>query len=83
MPKSFLHPRWFLFRVYKAERALKWRPSWEVRHLEAMNSIPPRNVGLVYFFHELQALTKRVESLSQPDQERVAEIFAYKCDEII
>lgn len=27
MPKTFLHIRWFLFSIYKAERALNWKPS--------------------------------------------------------
>lgn len=48
-----------------------------------MPATPPRNVGAAYFFSELQAFIKRFELLSLPDQERVAEIFAYKCDEII
>lgn len=83
MPKSFIHPRWYLFRIYKAERALQWRPSWDVKKPEAMPAIPPRNVGLSYFFHEPQALSDCVVSLSLPEREKVAEIFAYKCDEIL
>ncbi|RDI87362.1 hypothetical protein Vi05172_g2624 [Venturia inaequalis] len=82
MPKSFVHPRWFLFSVYQVERALKWLPSWNTDKLKLMNSIPPRNIGLSYLISEFQALLERVESLTLPEQEKVADIFAQKCDEI-
>lgn len=54
----------------------------EVWRLEAKPAIPPRNNGLVCFFYKLQPLAKHVKALSLPEQERVAEVFAYYYDEI-